>query len=205
MSIPLAYKLAIIKSILSWKINEGAQGSFNKNGEYVGEQNTFFKYIRVADYWLMVILLLYIARYFIVGTYPTRKMFTLVAVFLIIFGIFCYSTIQNYKKDLNWLNISLENGNVPLNYESMSENEVGKDFFQEFAKFPFILLGKIFGKPMYWAIYGLYFIILFIALSLFDIKDRGFIITEFFIFNSILLTPFTYLMGASSGMSKKNN
>ena len=67
----------------------------------------------------------------------------------------------------------------------------------------FILLGKIFGKPMYWAIYGLYFIILFIALSLFDIKDRGFIITEFFIFNSIFLTPFTYLMGASSGMSKK--
>jgi len=103
------------------------------------------------------------------------------------------------------LNISLENGNVPLNYESMSENEVGKDFFQEFVKFPFILLGKIFGKPMYWAIYGLYFIILFIALSLFDIKDRGFIITEFFIFNSIFLTPFTYLMGASSGMSKKNN
>ena len=103
----------------------------------------------------------------IVGTYPTRKMFTLVAVFLIIFGIFCYSTIQNYKKDLSWLNISLENGNVPLYYESMSENEVGKDFFQEFAKFPFILLGKIFGKPMYWASYGLYFIILFIALSLF--------------------------------------
>ena len=101
MSIPLAYKLAIIKSILSWKMNEGAQGSFNKDGVYAGEQNTFFKYIRVADYWLMTILLLYIARYFIVGTYPTRKMFTLVAVFLIIFGIFCYSTIQNYKKDLS--------------------------------------------------------------------------------------------------------
>ena len=205
MSIPLAYKLAIIKSILSWKINEGAQGSFNKNGEYAGEQNTFFKYIRVADYWLVTILLLYIARYFIVGTYPTRKMFTIVAVFLMIFGIFCYSTIQNYKKDLSWLNISLEKGNVPLNYESMNENEVGKNFFQEFATFPFTLIYKIFGRPMYWAIYALYFIVLFIALSLFDVKDRGFIITEFFIFNSILLTPFTYLMGATSGISKQNN
>ena len=204
MSIPLAYKLTIIKSILAWKINDGAQGNFNKDGEYVGEQNTFFKHIRFADYWLMFILLAYTMRYFILGTYPDRKMFTLIAVFLIIFGIFCYSTIQSYKKDLSWLNISLENGNVPLNYDSINENEVGKDFYTDFAKFSFSIIGKAI-RPLYLTIYFLYFLVVGLALSLFEIKDYSFIIVEFIIFNSVLLTPFTYLIAANSGSGKQTN
>ena len=203
LTIPLSYKIVIIKSILSWKINEGAQGTFNKEGDYIGEQNTFFKYIRIIDYWLVIVLLLYIMRYFILGTYPTRKMFTLVAVFFIIFGIFFYSTIQNYKKNEEWLNISLSKGNVQLDYDSLSESDVNRDFWQEFIKMPFILIGKVFGLPMYWAIYILYFVVLFITLALIDIKERSFIITEYFFLNSLFLTPLTYLMAASSVSTNK--
>ena len=202
LSIPIAYKLAILKSIVSWKLFDGAQGRFNDKGEYVGEQNTFFKFIRIADYWIMTGLLLYILRYFILGTYPTRKMFTLVAVFLIVFAVFAYSIIQSNKKDLNFMKILVEKGIVGLNYDNMSDDEIGKDFYIDFISFPFVLIKKLLVKPFYWFIYIFYFIVLAIIFALFDIEDRSFIITEYFFFNSLVLTPFSYLMASSSSSGK---
>ena len=199
LSIPIAYKLAIIKSIVSWKAEPNA---FDKDNKYTGDQNTFFKFIRFADYWIMLGLLLYIFRYFILGTYPERKMFTLVAVFLIIFGVFAYSIIQTNKKDLNFMKIYLEKGLVGLNYDSMSDDEMNKDFYIDFISFPFTLIRKLFTLPFYWFIYAFYFIVLSIIFALFDVGDRTFIISEYFFFNSLILTPFTYLMVSSSGSNR---
>lgn len=198
LGIPIAYQLTVLKSIVSWKLMDGAQGRFNDKNVYVGEQNTFFKFIRIADYWIMFGLFMYILRYFILGTYPTRKMFTLVAVFLIIFGVFAYSIIQNKKREMNFLNIGVGKGNVKLNYDSLSDEEIGKDFSIDFISFPFVLIKKLLTKPFYWFIYIFYFVVLAVIFALFEIGDRSFIISEFFFFNSLVLTPFSYLMASST-------
>ena len=93
-------------------------------------------------------------------------------------------------------------GNTKHAPDSMSDDEVNKDFYMEFISFPFSLIRKLFTLPFYWFIYAFYFIVLSIIFALFDVGDRTFIITEYFFFNSLILTPFTYLMVSSSGSNR---
>ena len=100
------------------------------------------------------------------------------------------------------MKILVEKGIVGLNYDNMSDDEIGKDFYIDFISFPFVLIKKLLVKPFYWFIYIFYFIVLAIIFALFDIEDRSFIIREYFFFNSLVLTPFSYLMASSSSSGK---
>lgn len=181
MAIPMVYKIAIIKNLVNWKLEETSEPSKLK------------KYLRMADYSIIFMVFVYLIHYIRIGTTQTGKeIYTIFFLLLGVMSAFGYSIIQLKKKNVDYMTVKVPEM-PPIILEYLEGEAVEGISFKEMIQFPFKAAYELL-KLSFFAILLITTIIYSIFLSILNVKDSGFWLSEFLFFNTTVLSPLIYLL-----------